>query len=162
MSAELHPELKELAPLLGTWVGRGSGDYPTAEPFEYFVEVVFSHVGKSFLVYGHKTRAADDGRPLHAETGYLRVPQPGHAELVLAHPSGIAEIELGRYSVDHHDVVHVDFATTSIGLTPTAKEVTSIARSFRFADDNFSYSLQIAALGHPLQYHTAAELRRQP
>lgn len=162
MFAELHPELKELAPLLGTWVGRGSGDYPTVQPFEYFVEVVFSHVGKSFLVYGHKTSAADDGRPLHAETGYLRVPRPGNAELVLAHPSGIAEIELGSYSVDNDGVVQLDFATTAIGLTPTAKEVTAIARSFRFDGDEFSYSLQMAAVGQPLQHHTAALLRRQP
>ena len=100
MAADLHPDLQALAPLLGTWQGRGSGEYPTIEPFDYVEEVAFSHVGKPFLVYGQKTRAAADGAPLHAETGYLRVPRPGHVELVLAHPSGITEIEVGTYMAD--------------------------------------------------------------
>jgi hypothetical protein len=99
MSADLHPNLEELAPLLGTWAGRGAGEYPTIQPFEYFEEVVFTHVGKPFLVYGQKTKAVADGKPLHAETGFLRVPQPGNVELVLAHPSGITEIEVGSYTL---------------------------------------------------------------
>lgn len=160
MPADLHPDLESLAPLLGTWTGRGSGDYPTIEPFEYFEELVFSHVGKPFLVYGHRTSAADDGRPLHAETGYLRVPQPGHIELVLAHPSGIAAIELGTYSVSD-EVVRLELATATIGLTPTAKEVTAIARSFVLNGDELSHALRMAAVGQPLQDHVAALLRRQ-
>src|SRR4051812_14828215 len=99
MPADLHPNLEELAPLLGTWVGRGAGEYPTIQPFEYLEEVVFTHVGKPFLVYRQKTKSVADGKPLHAEAGFLRVPQPGHVELVLAHPSGITEIEVGSYSV---------------------------------------------------------------
>ena len=74
---DLHPDLEPLAPLLGTWAGRGAGQYPTIQPFEYLEEVVFSHVGKPFLGYGQKTKAVADGRPMHAETGYLRVPEPG-------------------------------------------------------------------------------------
>src|ERR1700758_544339 len=118
MPPDLHPDLEALAPLLGTWAGQGAGKYPTIQPFEYFEEVVFSHVGKPFLAYGQKTRAVSDGKPLHAETGYLRVPQPGRIELVLAHPSGIAEIEVGTYSVGD-GVIELESSTTSIGLAPT-------------------------------------------
>ena len=99
MPPDLHPDIGALAPLLGTWAGRGAGAYPTIQPFEYLEEIVFSHVGKPFLAYSQKTKAVADGKPLHAETGYLRVPEPGRVELVLAHPSGVTEIEVGSYRV---------------------------------------------------------------
>ncbi|BAX91964.1 peroxynitrite isomerase [Mycobacterium shigaense] len=161
MPAALHPDLEALAPLLGTWAGRGTGKYPTIETFDYDEEVVFSHVGKPFLVYSQKTRAASDGRPLHAETGYLRVPRPGNAELVLAHPNGISEIDVGTYSVTG-DVIEIELATTVIGLAPTAKEVTALTRSLRVVGDELSYLLQMGAVGQPLQEHLAAVLRRKP
>jgi hypothetical protein len=160
MPPDLHPDLQELAALLGTWQGRGSGDYPTIEPFEYLEEVAFSHVGKPFLVYGQKTRAAADGKPLHAETGYLRVPRPGHVELVLAHPSGITEIEVGTYTSDG-TAIELDMSTTQIGRTPTAKEVTALGRRFRVDGDELSYSLQMGAVGQPLQHHLSAVLHRK-
>jgi THAP4-like, heme-binding beta-barrel domain len=160
MAADLHPDLQALAPLLGVWEGRGSGKYPTIEPFDYVEEVVFSHVGKPFLVYGQKTRAATDGKPLHAETGYLRAPQPGHVELVLAHPSGITEIEVGTYTADG-TTIELDMTTSNVGLTPTAKEVTALGRHLRVDGDELSYSVQMGAVGQPLQHHLAAVLHRK-
>jgi hypothetical protein len=160
MPADLHPDLEALAPLLGTWAGRGSGKYPTIEPFEYLEEVVFSHVGKPFLVYGQKTKAAADGKPLHSETGYLRVPQPGRVELVLAHPSGITEIEVGTYSADG-DVIELQLTASDIGLTPTAKEVSALARSIRVDGDELSYAVQMGAVGQPTQNHLTAVLHRK-
>jgi hypothetical protein len=160
MPPELHPDLEPLAPLLGTWAGQGAGKYPTIQPFEYLEEVVFSHVGKPFLAYAQKTKAVADGKPLHGETGFLRVPQPGHVELVLAHPSGITEIEVGTYSVTG-DLIEVELSTTAIGLTPTAKEVTALGRSFRIDGDELSYSVQMGAVGQPLQDHLTAVLHRK-
>ena len=157
---DLHPDLEALAPLLGTWAGRGTGKYPTIQPFEYFEEVVFSQVGKPFLAYGQKTRAVSDGKPLHAETGFLRVPQPGRIELVLAHPSGITEIEVGTYTVTG-DVIELESETTAIGLTPTAKEVTALGRSLRIDGDELSYTVRMGAVGQPLQDHLSAVLHRK-
>lgn len=160
MPIDLHPDLTALAPLLGTWSGQGAGKYPTIPPFDYLEEVVFAHVGKPFLGYGQKTKAVADGKPLHAETGYLRVPQPGHIEMVLAHPSGITEIEVGTYSVSG-DLIEMQMSTTSVGLTPSAKEVTALGRSFRIDGDELSYTVQMGAVGQPLQDHLSAVLRRQ-
>jgi hypothetical protein len=157
---ELHPNVQELAPLLGTWAGRGAGEYPTIEPFEYTEEVVFSHVGKPFLAYAQKTKAVADGRPLHAETGYLRVPQRGRVELVLAHPNGITEIDAGTYTVTGQ-VIDIELTSTTIGLAPSAKEVTALGRSFRVDGDQLSYTLHMGAVGQPLQHHLTAVLHRK-
>ena len=159
MPPDLHPNLKALAPLLGSWRGRGAGEYPTIEPFDYLEEVTFSHVGKPFLVYGQKTRGAADGMPLHAETGYLRVPRYNEVEFVLAHPSGVTEIEVGRYIADGA-TIELELATTQFGLPPTAKVVTSLGRRFRLDGDELSYSLQMGAVGQPPQHHLAAVLHR--
>jgi hypothetical protein len=156
---DLHANLAALAPLLGSWRGRGSGEYPTIEPFEYLEEVTFSHVGKPFLIYGQKTKSAVDELPLHAETGYLRVPRYNEVELVLAHPSGITEIEVGRYVTDG-TTVELEMTTTQVGLAPTAKEVTSLARRFRLDGDQLTYSVQMGAVGLPLQHHLSATLHR--
>ena len=95
MEPDLHPDVAVLAPLLGTWVGSGSGEYPTIEPFSYVESITFSHVGKPFVAYTQRTRHPDTGAPMHSEAGYLRVPRPGNIEIVMAQPTGLAEIYEG-------------------------------------------------------------------
>lgn len=155
---DLHPDIAALRPLLGVWSGRGSGEYPTIEPFGYTEQIAFDHVGKPFLTYRQKT-TADDGRPLHGETGYLRVPSPGRAEWVLAHPNGITEIEEGTLVLDGA-VIELELTATSIGLTSTAKNVAALGRSVRVDGDELVYSLRMAAMGQPLQHHLGATLHR--
>lgn len=157
---ELHPALEPLAPLLGTWSGRGRGDYPTISPFEYLEEVVFGHTGKPFLTYNQRTRSPD-GAPMHAETGYLRVPAPGRAELVLAHPTGVTEVEEGAFSIAVGAMV-IELASTSIGRTASAKDVAALGRSITVAGGELHYTVQMCAVGQPLQHHLSATLFRQP
>jgi THAP4-like, heme-binding beta-barrel domain len=159
---DLHPEIAVLAPLVGTWVGQGAGEYPTIEAFGYFEEVTFGHVGKPFLTYGQRTKASDDGRPLHAETGFIRMPSPGRVELVLAHPTGITEIQEGTLSV-RGTTVEMELNATTIGRTASAKDVTALSRSIRIHGDELTYTLRMGAVGQPLQQHLAGTLyRKQP
>jgi THAP4-like, heme-binding beta-barrel domain len=157
--AELHRDIAVLAPLLGTWAGQGAGEYPTIEPFGYVEEVTFGHVGKPFLTYGQRTKASDDGRPLHAETGYIRMPSPGRVEWVLAHPTGITEIQEGTLSVSGA-TIEMDLNATAIGLSASAKHVTALSRSIRVTGDELTYTVRMGAMGQPLQHHLAATLRR--
>lgn len=156
---ELHPDLAPLAPLLGTWAGRGTGDYPTIEPFGYLEEITFAHVGKPFLAYTQRTRSAD-GTPMHAESGYLRMPASGRAELILAQPSGVTEIDEGTV-VSGEDLV-IDLHSTAIGLSSTAKDVLAVRRSLRVSGDELSYTLAMSAVGQPMCHHLTATLHRAP
>lgn len=156
---ELHPDVAPLAALLGTWAGRGAGEYPTIEPFSYLEEVTFGHVGKPFLSYGHRTKSPTDGRPMHAETGYVRAPSPGRVEWVLAHPTGVTELEEGTLAVEGAVIV-MELAATTIGRTASAKDVTALARSIRVDGDTLSYTVRMGAVGQPLQHHLSATLHR--
>ena len=101
---DLHPAVAHLAPLLGTWRGGGQGHYPTIDPFEYTEEVTFGHVGKPFLAYSQRTKGID-GAPLHAECGYWRPTGDRGLELLIVHPSGIAEILVGEVAETHFGLV---------------------------------------------------------
>jgi nitrobindin-like protein len=152
----MHPDVAPIAFLLGTWQGEGSGVYPTISPFAYGEEVRFWEVGKPFLAYSQRTWALDDGRPLHAEAGYWR-PQPeGRIEVVLAHPTGITEVQEGAV-VDGC----IDLRSTSLARTSSAKEVTALTRRFELVGTEvLRYVIEMAAEGQPLQLHLQAELRR--
>jgi hypothetical protein len=159
---DLHPDIAVLAPLLGTWAGRGAGEYPTIESFGYLEEITFGHVGKPFLTYGQKTKSDDEtGRPLHAEVGFVRAPSPGRVEWVLAHPTGIAEIEEGTLTIDGTAIV-MELTTTTVGLSASAKDVTALGRSFRIDGDELTYTVRLGAVGQPLQHHLGATLHRKP
>jgi hypothetical protein len=155
----LHDQIRPLAGLLGTWVGEGEGEYPTIEPFHYREDVVFGHVGKPFLTYRQATINRDTGEPLHAEVGYLRAPGGGRVELVLAHPSGIAELSEGTIET-LDDGVRLHLRSTGVSHTTTAKEVTRVERRFELAGDVLRYDLAMAAVGQGHQRHLTGELRR--
>jgi len=142
--------------LVGTWEGDGEGSYPTIEPFRYRETVTFTATPKPFLAYGQQTFALDDGRPLHVETGYWRWPGPDQVELVLAHPTGVVEVQAGRVTG-----TTIAVGTTGVGLTPTAKDVTALSRVIVVDGGVLRYRLAMAAVGQDLVHHLAATLYRK-
>ena len=160
MEPELHTDVAALACLLGSWSGEGEGRYPTIEPFAYREEISFGHNGKPFLAYRQATVRVDTGVPSHAEVGYLRGVGAGRVELVLAHPTGVAEVTEGTAEMTADGVV-VRLRSTSVTGTATAKDVRSIERSLTVAGDVLHYDLAMGAVGQPHQHHLHAELHRE-
>src|ERR1041384_4510801 len=151
----LHEACEQIAFLLGTWRGEGSGEHRPIDAFRYTEELRFWHVGKPFLAYTQRTANADTGAPMHAEMGYWRPVAPGRIEMVIAHPTGIAEVQEGSI-----DGTTIDVATEVVVRTPTAKEVTRLERTFTIDGDVMRYTLRMAAVGRDLTEHLRAELRR--
>ena len=154
---DLHPDLQPIAFLIGTWAGRGAGEYPTIESFEYFEEITIGHAGKPFLSYAQKTKHAETGLPLHAEAGYFRPSGANAVELVIAQPSGIVEVLEGTLNRQSLDLI-----ANLVGLTSSAKSVTEVHRQIQVEGDTLSYQVAMAAVGLPLQHHLAADLHRKP
>ncbi len=152
----MHPDLSELDFLIGTWHGRGRGEYPTIEDFEYEEEAKFAPgPDKPFVVYTQRTWDIT-GKPLHSEVGYIRPAGAGRAELVIAQPTGIVEVHTGSITG-----THLHFRSGRVEVTPTAKEVTDVERHLQVEGDGLRYRLSMAAVGQPLSVHLEATLLRQ-
>jgi THAP4-like, heme-binding beta-barrel domain len=161
---DLHPALLGLLPFVGVWRGRGHGDYPTIEGFDYAQEVRISHDGRPFLAYESRAwlLGPDDEpiRPSHRETGFWRPVQvdgrsTGAVEVLLTTPNGFLELYLG-----HVDGLQLELATDAVVRTVTAKEVRAGKRLYGIVEGALLYAYEMAAVGQPLQAHLSARLLR--
>ncbi|KAG0349348.1 hypothetical protein BG004_007532 [Podila humilis] len=144
-SAPSPPITHPLEFLIGTWRGKGRGFYPTIPEFHFFEEISFTKdpAGRPVVAYVQKTRRAipnsNDptgspvaGPPMHAESGFIRLPgwSPAKCELILSQPTGVASVELGTINDST-----VEWRSSSIVRSPSAKppHVTEFTRYVSFA-----------------------------
>jgi hypothetical protein len=161
----LHKAVQSLLPFIGVWRGRGGGEYPTIEPFEYAQEIRISHDGRPFLFYEARawlvTPEGEKIRPGGREVGWWRpvVGPDGAAtkeiEAIYCTPTGIMEFYIG-----HIEGVKLEMTTDAVMRTATAKEVTAGQRLYGIVERDLLYAYDMAAVGQPLASHLAARLRR--
>ncbi|MFI6980664.1 FABP family protein [Embleya sp. NPDC050154] len=157
---DLHFDAVPLAFLLGTWEGAGVGDYPTIEAFRFGQQVTFGYIAnKPFLTYTSRTWLLDEEgervRPLATETGFWRSKLDGSVDVTLAHPTGIVEIWLGKV-----DGPRLEMRTDVVARTEDAKDYTAGHRLYGLVKSELMYAYDMAAMGHPLQAHVSAQLKR--
>jgi len=161
---DLHPDLVPVSWLLGTWHGNGKGEYPTIEPYAFEQDAVFAHDGRSFLHYFSRSWVTDEGGervgPGELETGFLRVGSDPEGdgyplELLLAHPTGYAEVWYGLA-----DGPRLTLATDVVARTSTAKDYTAGQRMYGLVEGDLMYACDMAAMDQPMQSHVWGRLAR--
>ena len=110
--------------------------------------------GRPIAHWRSRTRDASSGEPRHAESGFLRSVGERQVELVVAHTFGIVEIGTGTFGGAALDL------DSRLQSSPTAKQVDEVQRRCRFAADDLTYDIAMAAVGQPLTHHLRATLRR--
>ena len=157
--SDLHPELLPLAWLLGAWHGNGRSEYPDTEPFAFEQDVAFTHDTRDFLHYFSQTWVTDEAGertgPGHLETGFLRAVGDSKVELLLAHPTGYAEIWYGEI-----DGPRLTMATDLVARTVAASEYTAGQRMYGLVEGTLMYAIDAAAGGHPMQSQLWGKLNR--
>ena len=155
----LHPDLNPLAWLVGTWRGKGHGEYPNMDRFEFAHEVVFSHDERPFLTYFSRSWIIDaNGDIIRAgasETGFWRVREGNILEVTIAHSSGLAEGWLGRF-----DGPKIQLVMDHSYASPSAKPIEEGSRLYGLVEGELFYAYDIAADGYPLQAHLWSTLPR--
>jgi len=156
----LHPDLMPLAWLVGTWRGKGSGEYPNTARFQFAQEVSFNHDGRAFLNYFSRSWIIDENdeiiRPAASEVGFWRVKENNVLEVLLAHNTGIAEGWVGIVKG-----AKIQLEMDQGYSSPSAKIVTAGSRLYGLVEGELFTSYDMAAEGQTLQAHLWSSLERQ-
>jgi hypothetical protein len=167
--ADVPQALQPLEFLVGTWRGEGVGavpggggpDYPYAEEIRIFAD------GSPSLAYSSRVTAVDDGRWLHAESGWW-LPQEAEAEdgnlvveLVLTRPTGVTEVLIGALSTGPAGE-QIELASDVVARTPSAPAFTADKRLYAVRGGKLMYAIDLAAGDSGLAPHLAAALDRVP
>ena len=94
-------------------------------------------------------------RPGAMETGFLRPAGEGKLELVMAHPTGYAEIWHGEI-----DGAKLTLSTDVVARTVSSKEYTAGQRMYGLVEGSLMYAFDMAAVGQPMQSHLWGKLER--
>jgi len=156
----LHPDLMPLAWLVGSWRGKGRGEYPNVPGFQFAQEVSFNHDGRPFLNYFSRSWIINENneiiRPSASEVGFWRVKENNVLEVILAHNTGIAEGWVGIASG-----AKIQLEMDQGYSSPSAKIVTAGSRLYGLVEGELFTSYDMAAEGQTLQAHLWSTLERQ-
>jgi hypothetical protein len=156
----LHPDLIPLAWLVGTWRGKGRGEYPNVPSFQFAQEISFNHDGRAFLNYFSRSWIIDENdeivRAAASEVGFWRIKEKNVLEVLLAHNIGIAEGWVGLVQG-----AKIQLEMDQGYSSPSAKIVTAGSRLYGLVEGELFTSYDMAAQGQTLQAHLWSSLERQ-
>lgn len=141
--------------LVGTWEGEGRGLWSADPVFRYREQVTFTQQGGPFVTYQQRTSTLDGARNLHTETGYLRPGPDSTLELVLAQPTGLVEVHVGRVTGQR-----IELHSILVGRAPRALHATSVTRTIHLEASTLFYELGMAMNHEAVFPHLQGRLER--
>jgi hypothetical protein len=129
--------------------------------------LTFTSRGGPFLELLQRTRELKGdgslGTPLHTESGYITWRGTPTPEMVVCDPSGQAQTLRGELRVGDGVLPSLTFTSTHCVATPGGKAVSEIVRRYELTDGGAGLlcSLDMAAVGQPLQRHLTCVLHRE-
>lgn len=151
--------------LLGTWKGRGRGNFPTIDAFEYDEHLAFEvNDVEPLLHYEQRTwdttHRSDHGEPLHWESGFVRPTDTGCIEILNAQNGGRVEVLRGRLFAPN-DREDTPFLSLTSVIVANDERMISTTRQYHLQDDVLSYRMEMATRTTPdLTMHLEATLHR--
>ncbi|MDN5797956.1 MAG: FABP family protein [Intrasporangium sp.] len=160
LDADLPEPIRPLAWLLGHWEGAGVVGYPTIDSANFGQQVDVTHDGRGFLTWESRAwildpDSAEKLRPAARESGFWRPQEDGEVELLLAHPTGIIEMYVGRM-----EPARITLRSDAVLRSPRAKEYNSATRMYGLVESQLMWVMDMAAVGERLQSHVSATLKR--
>ncbi len=156
----LHEDVMPLAWLVGTWRGKGRGEYPGTSAFEFAQEVTFNHDGRDFLNYYSRSWVIDaDGeilRPGPSETGFWRTRPNKVLEVVISHSSFNTEGWVGVY-----DGPKIQLRVDQGYASPLAKPVGEGSRLYGLVEGELFFAYDMAFGDTEIRAHIWSSLERQ-
>jgi hypothetical protein len=139
--------------LVGTWVGSGSGDYPSMEPFEYDERIEFAPGGGPVVRYTQRAWRPEGGDQLHTETG-LWLAAGGLIAASIALPA-VAEVCEGTVRGSSILMKSIAVIRSDVGLP-----LESTRRAYRVEGSRLSYDIEMATSQVGMTRHVWGELTR--
>lgn len=111
--------LEILSLLSGRWHGRGRGQYPTIEPFEYAEETTFLYAPEYPMIrYEQRTWLEPERVASHWELGLVRQVETGELEISNAQDSGRVEVLRGSLEVHGEGELTLTLSSTCLANDP--------------------------------------------
>lgn len=161
LDANINPDVAPLAWLVGSWSGLGVLGYPGVDSSNFHQEIQIAHSGQPYLTMSTRTWRLDEAgtrtEELDPETGYWRLLDSGEVELLVAHPSGILEMYVGRKEAERPVI---ELATDGVMRSPAAPEYNSAKRMYGLVESKLMWVHEKAEGQTPLTPYQSAQLER--
>ena len=157
-----------LGKLEGVWKGLGKVMVHGKEiPYNEHTEIKLLKTAPCHIFNVQQyTKHAQNGNPMHAENGFLKVFADNKCEVSFSHPFGMNEFEFGHLDGDKIELVadqehHFQRPKIVTDDTLKAKQVTYVKRVYTCLDNELHFDMWLGIGGQEPYHHLHCAMKRQ-